>query len=78
MKTVTSRDLAHRPREIRRWLAAGHTLRWTAHGTPVALIQPASAKLPADQPDWVARARAAGAVNRRRVSLAQAIYRDRD
>ncbi len=76
MRTVTSRDLAHRPKEIRKLLSAGETLQWTAHGTAVALIQPVAAT--AKKPDWVARARAAGAVNRSKSQVADSIYADRD
>ena len=76
MRTVTSRDLAHRPKEIRKLLVAGETLQWTSHGVPVALILPVEASTP--KPDWVGRARAAGAVNQSPSSVAESIYADRD
>lgn len=76
MRTVTSRDLAHRPKEIRRLLGAGETLQWTSHGSPVALILPFEAAAP--KPDWVERTRAAGAVNQSSSTVADAIYADRD
>lgn len=77
MHTITSRDLAHRPGEIRRLLTAGETLQWTSHGVPVALIQPASPSAPDKKPDWMARARSAGAVNLSKSPLADSIYADR-
>ncbi len=77
MHTITSRDLAHRPGEIRKLLAAGETLQWTSHGVPVALIQPASPSAPDKKPDWMARARSAGAVNLSKSPLADSIYADR-
>ncbi len=76
MRTVTSRDLAHRPKEIRKLLVAGETLQWTSHGSPVALILPFEAAAP--KPDWVGRARAAGAVNQSSSTVADSIYADRD
>jgi hypothetical protein len=77
MQTVTSRDLVHRSKEIRKLLTAGQTLRWTSHGLPVALIQPASAQVPRAKPDWISRARASGAVNSSNPSVADTVYRDR-
>ena len=78
MKTITSRDLVHRSKEIRKLLSAGQTLRWTSHGSPVALIQPASAEVALAKPDWISRARAAGAVNSSTLSVADTVYQDRD
>jgi antitoxin (DNA-binding transcriptional repressor) of toxin-antitoxin stability system len=78
MQTITSRDLVHRSKEIRKLLSAGQTLRWTSHGSPVALIQPASAEVPLAKPDWISRARAAGAVNSSTLSVADTVYQDRD
>jgi len=78
MQTITSRDLVHRSKEIRKLLSAGQTLRWTSHGLPVALIQPPSAQLPLAKPDWISRARAAGAVNSSHPSVADTVYQDRD
>jgi antitoxin (DNA-binding transcriptional repressor) of toxin-antitoxin stability system len=78
MRTITSRDLVHRSKEIRKLLSAGQTLRWTSHGSPVALIQPVSAQLPLAKPDWISRARAAGAVTSRHPSVADTVYQDRD
>jgi antitoxin (DNA-binding transcriptional repressor) of toxin-antitoxin stability system len=78
MQTITSRDLVHRSKEIRKLLSAGQTLRWTSHGLPVALIQPASAQVPLAKPDWISRARAAGAVNSSHPSVADTVYQDRD
>jgi antitoxin (DNA-binding transcriptional repressor) of toxin-antitoxin stability system len=78
MQTITSRDLVHRSKEIRKLLKAGQTLRWTSHGLPVALIQPASAQVPLAKPDWISRARAAGAVNSNLPSVADILYQDRD
>jgi antitoxin (DNA-binding transcriptional repressor) of toxin-antitoxin stability system len=77
MQTVTSRDLVHRSKEIRQLLKAGQTLRWTSHGLPVALIQPASAQVPLAKPDWISRARAAGVVNSSASSVADTVYQDR-
>jgi antitoxin (DNA-binding transcriptional repressor) of toxin-antitoxin stability system len=78
MQTITSRDLAHQPGKIRKLLAAGETLQWTSHGSPVALIQPASPSGSGKKPDWMARARAAGAVHSSESPLADSIYADRD
>ena len=77
MQTITSRDLVHRSKEIRKLLTAGQTLRWTSHGLPVALIQPASAQVPLAKPDWISRARAAGVVNSSTSSVADTVYQDR-
>ena len=78
MKTITSRDLVHRSKEIRKLLSASQTLRWTSHGSPVALIQPASAEVSLAKRDWISRARAAGAVNSSALSVADTVYQDRD
>ena len=77
MQTISSRDLVHRSKEIRKLLSAGQTLRWTSHGVPVALIQPATAQVPLAKPDWISRARAAGAVNSSHPSIADTVYEDR-
>jgi antitoxin (DNA-binding transcriptional repressor) of toxin-antitoxin stability system len=77
MQSISSRDLVHRSKEIRKLLSAGQTLRWTSHGVPVALIQPATAQVPLAKPDWISRARAAGAVNSRHPSIADTVYEDR-
>jgi hypothetical protein len=77
MQTITSRDLVHRSKEIRKLLTAGQTLRWTSHGVHVALIQPASAQVSLAKPDWISRARAAGAVNSSHPSVADTVYQDR-
>jgi hypothetical protein len=76
MLSVTSRDLVHRSKEIRKLLASGQTLRWTSHGSPVAIIQPVTDSIPS-KPDWIARARASGAVNASQASLAKALYDER-
>ncbi len=78
MTTVTSRDLAHRSGEIRKLLASGETLRWTSHGAPVAIIKPATLPLAGNKPDWISRARAAGAVNSSQSQVADSLYADRD
>ncbi len=78
MKTITSRDLVHRSKEVRKLLSAGQTLRWTSHGSPVAFIQPASAEVSLAKTDWVSRARAVGAVNSSTLSVADTVYQDRD
>jgi len=77
MRTITSRDLVHRSKEIRKLLTAGQTLRWTSHGVPVALIQPTSAQVSLAKPDWISRARAAGAVISSHPSVADIVYQDR-
>jgi hypothetical protein len=43
----------------------------------VALIQPASAQVSLAKPDWISRARAAGAVNSSHPSVADIVYQDR-
>ena len=78
MKTITSRDLVHRSKEICKLLSAGQTLRWTSHESPVALIQQASAEVALAKTDWISRARAAGAVNISTLSVADTLYQDRD
>jgi antitoxin (DNA-binding transcriptional repressor) of toxin-antitoxin stability system len=78
MTTITSRDLAHRSGEIRKLLATGETLRWTSHGAPVAFIKPATLPLGGKKPDWISRARAAGAVNSSQSQVADSLYADRD
>jgi antitoxin (DNA-binding transcriptional repressor) of toxin-antitoxin stability system len=78
MNTVTSRDLVHQSGKIRKLLAAGKTLRWTSHGVPVAWIQPVSQMASNPKPDWISRARAAGAVNTSKSLVADSLYTDRD
>ena len=78
MQSITSRDLVHRSKEIRKLLSAGQTLRWTSHGLPVALIQLAFTQVSLSKPDWISRAKAAGAVNSSHTSVSQSVYEDRD
>ena len=77
MTSVTSRDLVQRSGEIRKLLAAGKTLRWTSHGIPVAMIQPISPSTRGKKPNWIERARAAGAVNKNTSLISDSIYADR-
>lgn len=78
MRTVTTRDLLHRTREVRAALERGETIVWTSHGKIVAHLQPPGARVKAANGDWLARAKAAGAVNRSKESASSLVYGDRD
>jgi antitoxin (DNA-binding transcriptional repressor) of toxin-antitoxin stability system len=78
METITTRDLVHRSKEVRKRLAAGATLRWTSHGKSVAVLSSGKNLPEKSKPDWISRARAAGAVNQSPSSVGASVYRDRD
>lgn len=77
MHTINTRHLAHHAREVRKLLAAGHTLHWTSRGKLIARLEPPIHSAGATRPDWIARATKAGAINRTPQTVSQALYEDR-
>lgn len=77
MQTISTRDLAHRAREVRKLLAAGRTLQWATRGQPIARLEPAGRTVVPTDRDWIARATKAGAVNRKVKTVAQDLYEAR-
>jgi hypothetical protein len=79
MKTVTTRELLHQNAEIRRRLRQGESIVWQSRGEMIGVIQPptqASGSVP--RPDWLARARKAGAVMQQPSKpLSQVLYDER-
>jgi hypothetical protein len=57
METITTRDLVHRSKEVRKRLAACATLRWTSHGKSVAVLSSGKNLPEKSKPDWISRAR---------------------
>ncbi len=78
MKTITTRQLLHQNQEIRERLRQGESMVWQSRGELIGVIHPPTkAAGLAARPDWLARARKAGAVIAGDPSLSQAIYDDR-
>lgn len=77
MHTISTRDLAHRAKDLRKLLAAGHPLQWATRGKIIARLEPSARSGAKAKPDWIARATKAGAVNRRTRTISQELYDDR-
>lgn len=78
MRLVSSRDLAHRTKDIRHALEQGERLEWKSRGKTIAVLEPAR-KTPVtkEQNHWVGRAIQAGAVSPPGKSVSQMIYDER-
>ncbi|MFM8457628.1 MAG: hypothetical protein ACKOB0_01590 [Chthoniobacterales bacterium] len=77
MQTISTRDLAHRAKDLRKLLAAGQPLQWATRGKLIARLEPPARSGAKLKPDWIARATEAGAVNRKSKTVAQELYDDR-
>lgn len=78
MKTISTRELAHRTKAVRETLEAGEPLAWMANGKVVAYLRPAGNTEPTgDSHDWLSRARKSGAVNNSTTSVSSMLYDDR-
>lgn len=78
MKSVNSRDLAHRTREIRHALEQGERLEWKSRGETIAVLEPVRRAPAAKEANhWMRQAVRAGAVNQESASLSQMIYEER-
>lgn len=78
MKSISTRDIVHKTKEIREALERGESFEWTQHGRTIGYLQPVPEARQAPEPiDWVARARAVGAVTREDDSVSAALYEDR-
>lgn len=78
MKTISTRELAHRTKAVREFLEAGEPLAWMANGKVVAYLRPAENTAPiADSHDWLSRAKASGAVNNSTTNVSSMLYDDR-
>lgn len=77
MQTISTRDLAHRAKDLRKLLAAGQPLQWATRGKIIARLEPPARSGAQAKRDWIARATAAGAVNRKTRTVAQELYDDR-
>lgn len=77
MRTINTRDLAHKTKEIREVLSGGEALQWTSRGEVVAVIHPVQKSAALLGRDWLSRATKSGAVNRGTTSVSQAVSDDR-
>lgn len=78
MKTVTTRELLHQNPEIRRRLRQGESIVWQSRGEMIGVIHPPTQEGGTSlRPDWLARARRAGAVMPPSQSLSQVLYDER-
>jgi len=77
MKTITTRDLVHRTREIRESLERGETFQWSQRGRIVAVLQSVRAPAVPAPMDWVSRARTAGIIAKGGQTLADLVAKDR-
>lgn len=78
MKSVSSRDLAHRTKDIRHALERGERLEWKSRGETIAVLEPVRrAPVAKEENHWVRRAVQAGAVSREGASVSQLIYDER-
>jgi hypothetical protein len=77
MQTISTRDLAHRAKDLRKLLAAGQPLQWATRGKIIARLEPPARTGAKAKPDWIGRATKAGAINRRTRTVSQELYDDR-
>lgn len=77
MQTISTRDLAHRAKDLRKLLAAGQPLQWATRGKLIARLEPPMKSSAEVKRDWIARATKAGAVNRKTRTVSQELYDDR-
>jgi antitoxin (DNA-binding transcriptional repressor) of toxin-antitoxin stability system len=77
MRTIGTRDLAHRASEVRKILSTGQPLQWVSRGKLIARLEPPARPGRQGRPDWITRATEAGAINRSPRTVAQGVYEDR-
>lgn len=77
VQTISTRDLAHRAKEVRELLSAGQPLQWASRGKVIARLEPPARPAARERRDWIARATEAGAVNRSSRTAAHEVYEDR-
>lgn len=77
MQTISTRDLAHRAKDLRKLLAAGQSLQWATRGKLIARLEPPATAGAGAKRDWITRATEAGAVNRRTKTVSQELYENR-
>lgn len=78
MKTVNSRELAHRTKEIRHALEQGERLAWKSRGETIAVLEPVRRTPAAKEANhWMRRAVQAGGVSPKGALLSQMVYDDR-
>lgn len=77
MRTIGTRDLAHRASEVRKILSTGQPLQWASRGKLIARLEPPARPGRQGRPDWITRATEAGAINRSPGTAAQGVYEDR-
>jgi hypothetical protein len=77
MQTISTRDLAHRAKEVREMLSSGKTLQWSSRGRLIATLAPPAKAGARVKRDLLARAKAAGAVNDGPQPVSQSVYDDR-
>ncbi len=78
MKTITTRDLVHRTREIRESLERGESFQWSQRGRIVAVLQSMARPEKVPPIEWVGRAREAGAIIGQGVTVGDLISEQRD
>ena len=77
MRTIGTRDLAHRASEVRKILSTGQPLQWASRGKLIARLEPPARPGRQGRPDWITRAMEAGAINRSPRTVALGVYEDR-
>ena len=77
MRTIGTRDLAHRASEVRKILSTGQPLQWPSRGKLIARLEPPARPGRQGRPDWITLATEAGAINRSPRTVAQTVYEDR-
>ena len=77
MRTIGTRDLAHRASDVRKILSTGQPLQWASRGKLIARLEPPARPGRQGRTDWITRATEAGAINRSPRTVAQGVYEDR-
>ncbi len=77
MKTINTRDLAHRTKKVRSALAMGETLEWKSRGRTIAVLEPVRKEPPVRKNHWLERAIRAGADQSGEPMVSQQIYDER-
>jgi len=77
MKTINTRDLVHRTKEVRNVLAMGETLEWKSRGQTIAVLEPVRKQPLVRKNHWLERAIEAEAVHPGEPMVSQLIYDER-
>lgn len=79
MKNITTRELLTNHKAVQSRLAAGESITWTSRGKVIAQLSPPKVFEPINlkRPDWVKRAREAGAINTEAKSVSAWVSEDR-